>query len=67
MAEVHVDVSKAPKKGAWPTRTIRWFDRAVLGMVMGLAAWVIERAVVRGTRRTEDEREEVLDRKFAPD
>lgn len=67
MAEVHVDVSPTPKKGALPTRTVRWFDRALLGVVMGMAAWVIERAVRRGTRRAEDEREEVLDRKFAPD
>jgi flagellar biosynthesis/type III secretory pathway M-ring protein FliF/YscJ len=67
MAEVHVDVSQAPKKGALPTRTVRWFDRALLGVVMGIAAWVIERAVIRGTRRTEDEREEKLDRKVAPD
>jgi hypothetical protein len=67
MAEVHVDVSQAPKKGSLPTRSVRWFDRALLGVVMGVAAWVIERAVVRGTRDAEDEREEALDRKVAPD
>jgi hypothetical protein len=67
MAEVHVDVTSAPKTGSLPTRSVRWVDRAVLGVVMGIAAWVIERAVVRGTRRSEDEREAVLERKVAPD
>jgi len=67
MAEVHVDVSATPKKGSLPTRSVRWFDRALLGFVMGMAAWVIERAVRRGTRRAEDDREAALDRKVAPD
>jgi len=67
MAEVHVDVSPAPKTGSLVARSIRWIDRAVLGVVMGIAAWVIERAVVRGTRRSEDDRDAVLDRKVAPD
>jgi hypothetical protein len=51
MAEVHVDVSPTQKTGSLPTRSVRWF----------------ERAVVRGTRHAEDEREEALDRKVAPD
>jgi hypothetical protein len=67
MAEVHVDVSPTQKTGSLPTRTVRWFDRALLGFVMGMAAWVIERAVLRGTRRVEEDREAALDRKVAPD
>jgi len=67
MAEVLVDITPAKKTGALPTRTVRWFDRALLGFVMGIAAWVLERAVLRGTRRVEDDREEMLDEKVAPD
>jgi hypothetical protein len=67
MAEVHVDVTPAKKTGSLPTRTVRWFDRALLGAVMGIAAWVIERAVLRGLRRSEDDREAALDRQVAPD
>jgi hypothetical protein len=67
MAEVHVDVSPAAKHGSLPARTVRWFDRALLGFVMSVAAWVIEGAVLRGTRRAEDDREEKLDRQVAPD
>ena len=40
---------------------MRWADRALLGFVMGIAAFVIERAVVRGSRRVEDARERKLD------
>ncbi len=67
MAEVRVDVSPAAKSGSLPKRTVRWFDRAVLGAVMGVAAWVLERAVLRGSRRSEDDREAALDAKVAPD
>ena len=61
MAEVHVDVSSKKKQGRLPARTVRWADRALLGFVMGIAAFVIERAVVRGSRRVEDARERKLD------
>jgi hypothetical protein len=61
MATVHVDVSSKTPKGPVPKRMVRWADRAVLGFVMGVAAFVIERAVVRGTRRVEDARERALD------
>jgi hypothetical protein len=29
---------------------LRWLDRRLLGFVMGTAAFVLERAVVRGTK-----------------
>ena len=61
MAQVHVDVSPKKKSGALPTRVVRRADRALLGFVMGIAAFVIERAVVRGSRRVEDARERKLD------
>jgi hypothetical protein len=61
MAEVHVNVSSKKKSGSLPKRTVRWADRALLGFVMGIAAFVIERAVVRGSRRVEDARERKLD------
>lgn len=32
-------------------RTVRWADRAMLGIVMGVAAFAIERALARGTKR----------------
>jgi hypothetical protein len=51
MASVHVHVgSKKPRVGPLK-RTAHWADRAVLGMVMGIAAFVIERAVIRGTKQ----------------
>ena len=61
MAQVHVDVSPKKKGGSLPKRTVRRADRALLGFVMGIAAFVIERAVVRGSRRVEDARERKLD------
>ena len=61
MANVHVDVSSKKPKGPMPTRMVRWADRALLGFVMGVAAFVIERALIRGTRRAEDARERKLD------
>jgi hypothetical protein len=61
MAEVHVNVSPKKKSGSLPKRTVRWADRALLGFVMSIAAFVIERAVVRGSRRVEDARERKLD------
>ncbi|MCJ7438020.1 MAG: hypothetical protein MUP97_09695 [Acidimicrobiia bacterium] len=55
MAEVHVHVATA-KPRVHPARsTIRWADRAALGIVMGVAAYVIERAVVRGTKKANEE------------
>lgn len=62
MAEVRVDVSRKGDRGSLTKRAVRWADRAVLGFVMAVAAFVIERAVVRGMRRAEDERERQLDR-----
>ena len=50
VAEVHVHVGRTKRKGGPVKRTARWADRAVLGIVMGIAAFVIERAVVRGTK-----------------
>jgi len=35
-------------------RTVRWADRAMLGIVMGVAAYAIERALVRGTKRANE-------------
>jgi len=62
MAEVRVDVSRKRHRGSLTKRTVRWTDRALLGFVMGVAAFVIERAVIRGMRRPEDARERALDR-----
>jgi hypothetical protein len=51
VAEVHVHVATG-KPGVHPARsTLRWADRVALGFVMGVAAYVIERAVVRGTKK----------------
>jgi hypothetical protein len=55
VAEVHVHVATA-KPRVHPARsTIRWADRAALGFVMAVAAYVIERAVVRGTKKANAE------------
>jgi hypothetical protein len=35
----------------WPSRVLHFFDRAFLNAVMGAAAFVIERAVVRGNKK----------------
>lgn len=69
MAEVHVDVSPKPKQGSLPKRSVKWADRALLGFVMGIAAWVLERAVQRGTKRVdkEEEREAKLDDRYGSD
>jgi hypothetical protein len=50
VAEVHVHVGRTKPKASPLKRTARWADRAVLGIVMGIAAFVIERAVVRATK-----------------
>ncbi|HEY8217219.1 MAG TPA: hypothetical protein VIH82_08795 [Acidimicrobiia bacterium] len=51
MASVHVHVGGTKHKAGPVKRTARWADRAVLGLVMGIAAFVIERAVIRGTKK----------------
>jgi hypothetical protein len=50
MAEVHVHVGRTKPKASPARRTARWADRTVLGIVMAIAAFVIERAVVRATK-----------------
>jgi hypothetical protein len=54
MASVHVHVGRTKPKPGPVKRTARWADRAVLGMVMGIAAFVLERAVIRGTKKAAD-------------
>jgi len=50
MAQVHVHIaSEKPRPGPL-RRTVRWADRAALGVVMGVAAFAIERAVIRSTK-----------------
>ena len=51
MAHVHVHVRTAKHRARPGERTLHWMDRAVLGMVMSIAAFVIERAVIRGTKK----------------
>ncbi len=69
MAEVRVDVTPKPKQGSLPKRTVKWADRALLGFVMGIAAWVLERAVQRGTKHVdpEEEREAKMDERYGSD
>lgn len=55
MAEVHVHVATAKPRRHPARSTVRWVDRALLGVVMGMAAWVIERAVLRSTRKANEE------------
>jgi len=55
MAEVHVHVATAKRRRHPARSTLRWADRALLGVVMGMAAWVIERVVVRGTEKANEE------------
>lgn len=55
MANVHVHLRKAKPRLHPAKRTKRWADRVLLGIVMGVAAWAIERAVVRGTKRANAE------------
>jgi len=33
------------------SRPLRWLDKALLGAVMAIAAFVLERAVIRATKR----------------
>ena len=50
MAHVHVHVGG--KRRVRPARRpVRWADRVLMSIVMGIAAYVIERAVVRGTKK----------------
>ncbi len=43
------------------SRPVRWLDKAALGVVMGIAAWVLERLVIRASKKTKgvDPRDEV--------
>jgi hypothetical protein len=51
VASVHVHIGSKQRRGGPLKRTAHWADRALLGMVMGIAAFVIERAVIRGTKK----------------
>lgn len=55
MAQVHVHVHTAKPRRHPAKSTLRWADRALLGVVMGIAAYTIERAVVRGTKKPKDD------------
>jgi hypothetical protein len=54
MAQVHVHVHTAKPRHHPAKSTLRWADRALLGVVMGIAAYTIERAVVRGTKQANE-------------
>ena len=54
MAQVHVHVRTAKPRHHPAKSTLRWADRALLGVVMGLAAYTIERAVKRGTKKANE-------------
>jgi hypothetical protein len=59
VAQVHVHVGRTkPKRGVGP-RFVHWCDRALLGMVMSTIAFMMERAVVRGTKKKADDSEAV--------
>ena len=47
---VHVRTEKPP--APLNRRFVRWCDRTLLGMVMGIAAFAVERAVLRGTKKS---------------
>jgi hypothetical protein len=51
VAQVHVDVGKRVSRHGPVTRSVRWADRALLGAVMGFAAFAIERVVLRSSKR----------------
>jgi hypothetical protein len=56
VAEVHIHVATA-KPHAHPGRSLlRWADRLLLGVVMGLAAFVMERAVLRSNKKAGEAR-----------
>ena len=50
-AQYHVHYPEPRRHRSRWRRVVRSLDRAVLGAVMGAAAFVIERAVTRSTRR----------------
>jgi hypothetical protein len=56
VAEVHVHVATA-KPHAHPARSmLRWADRLLLGIVMGVAAFAMERAVLRSNKKAGEAR-----------
>ena len=52
-AQFHVHYPERRRHGSWFRRVLHRFDRALLGVVLGTAAFVIERIVVRASRRPE--------------
>jgi hypothetical protein len=54
VAQVHVHVHTAKPRHHPAKSMLRWGDRALLGVVMGMAAYTIERAVKRGTKRANE-------------
>lgn len=53
-AQYQVHYPQRRRPGSRFRRVVHWFDRALLGVVLGTAAFVIERIVVRATRRSND-------------
>jgi hypothetical protein len=54
MAQVHVHVHTAKPRHHPAKSTLRWADRAVLGVVMGILAYGIERVVKRSTKKANE-------------
>jgi len=54
MAQVHVHVHTAKPRHHPARSTLRWADRALLGVVMGVMAYGIERAVKRSTKKANE-------------
>lgn len=50
MAQVHVHVTSEKPRAGLVHRTVHWADRAALGLVMGVVAFALERAVLRSTK-----------------
>ena len=50
-AQYHVHYPERKRHGSPFRRVVHGLDRALLGVVLGTAAFVIERIVVRATRR----------------
>ena len=53
-AQYHVHYPERKRHGSLFRRVVHRLDRALLGAILGSAAFVIERIVVRATRRSNE-------------
>ena len=51
-AQYQVHHPKRKRHGSWARRVVHGLDRALLGVVLGTAAFTIEKIVLRATRRS---------------